>query len=657
MHLPWLVKYQLAATIFVIVALTNVTCLYFNFTTFKPEDEARLLLNQNSKIYLDVIQVTPDIRGPISNYSGRVFYREQLKLWDRERGMKSSFNSTFVFSVVPVTSPGGEGFAFILTDDASLQINSGGQWLGIVNSTSIGVTNIVAVEFDTRKSYPEDINDNHVGVDVKSIYSIKQEPLGPHGVNISSGTNVVATIYFDANEGKMTIFVSTSGDLKLRTPVLTVERDLSELLPEDIYVGFSASTGEYTQINAIRSWNFSSWEEYIEKNPKNLTWLWILIPIIVVGGACGLAAISYWKKVNKKKHGMEEDLHVELEIKSSSNAPHKFQLKELLAATRNFHSSNKLGKGGFGMVYKGTINGIDVAVKRISKNSRHGKQDFIAEITTIGNLNHKNLVKLIGWCYEKGEILLVYELMQNGSLDRFIFSKSGGDLTLSWERRLSVIRGVSRALDYLHNGCDKRVLHRDIKPSNVMLDSNFNARIGDFGLARTIHLSEKSHHSTREIAGTPGYMAPESLHTRRASVETDVYAFGILILEVVCGGRKGEHIQDLRCCNSIVDWVWELHGRENITDAVDLRLSGDFDEAQAKCVLELGLACSHPNPYERPSMRTVLQVLIGEAAPPFVPFEKPAFTWPATAPVFNEEMNYHVTVSQNEPITELTSGR
>ncbi|KAJ1423274.1 Serine/threonine-protein kinase, active site [Sesbania bispinosa] len=505
------------------------------------------------QLYSGTVQFPIESSGSeISNFSGRVFQSEKVKLWDSQRGMKVSFNSTFVFNIQPVTSPGGEGLAFILAANTSLPSNSAGQWLGMVNSTSIGVSNIVAVEFDTRKSYPEDVDDNHVGVDAKSIYSIQQEPLGAHGVNLSSGIDVIATVQFDAKEGKMSIFVSTLGDLKLTTAMLTVDIDLSKLLPEDVYVGFSASTGE------------------------------------------------------------------------------------LLSATKNFNSSNKLGKGGFGTVYKGTLNGKDVAVKRISKDSR--------------------------WCYEKGELLLVYEFMPNGSLDRFIFSggikTSAGDSTLGWERRLSVICGVSRALDYLHNGCDKRVLHRDIKPSNVMLDSDFNARLGDFGLARTIHLSEKTHHSTREIAGTPGYIAPESFHTRRASVETDVYAFGVLMLEVVCGRRKLEHKQYLNNYNnSIMDWVWELHSEENITDAVDLRLNGDFNKVQARCVLELGLACCHPNPYERPSMRSVMQVLQGETAPPFVHVEKPAFTWPAMAPVLKEELNSHTTGSQNEPITELISGR
>ncbi|KAK7278814.1 hypothetical protein RJT34_23852 [Clitoria ternatea] len=152
-------------------------------------------------------------------------------------------------------------------------------------------------------------------------------------------------------------------------------------------------------------------------------------------------------------------------------------------------------------------------------------------------------------------------------------------------------------------------------------------------------------------------MAPEIFHTRRASVETDVYAFGVLMIEVVCGGRKPEHKQDQRFYNSIVDWVWELHSRENITNSVDLRLNGEFDKVQAKCVLELGLACCHPNPYERPSMSTVLQVLEGEATPPFVAFEKPAFTWPAKDTDIVEKLDSNTTRSQIEQITELVSGR
>ena len=283
-------------------SIVHVRCLNFSYPAFYYENRTDFNMSSNSIIHSGTIQVPTGASGSeISNFSGRVFQSEQLKLWDSKRGMKASFNSTFVFNIHPVTSPGGEGLAFILAANTSLPSNSAGQWLGIVNATSIGVSNIVAVEFDTRKSYPEDIDDNHVGVDVKSIYSIQQQPLGALGVNLSSGTDVIATVLFDAKEGKMTIFVSTSRDLKLKlkTAVLTVDLDLSKLLPEDVFVGFSASTGVYTQVNTIRSWYFSSWE-YFEKDPINLIWLWILIPIIVVGGVGGLAGVYITAKEHTK---------------------------------------------------------------------------------------------------------------------------------------------------------------------------------------------------------------------------------------------------------------------------------------------------------------------------------------------------------------------
>lgn len=359
------------------------------------------------------------------------------------------------------------------------------------------------------------------------------------------------------------------------------------------------------------------------------------------------------------KQKEDDEKEIEQEIQRSSTAPQKFRLKELKAATSNFSANNKLGSGGFGTVYKGILRKDEVAVKRILKNTRHGKQDFIAEVTTITNLHHKNLVKLLGWCYESDELLLVYEFMPNGSLDRFIFGNtipSNADTTLKWETRHNIICGVARALDYLHNGCEKRVIHRDIKASNIMLDSDFNARLGDFGLARTVQLNEKTHHSTKEIAGTPGYMSPESFHTGKATVETDVYAFGVLILEVVSGRKPGHQNEQNNYYRSIVEWVWEHHRMEQITDVIDLRLNKDFHEDQARCILMLGLACCHPNPFERPSMRTALQVLTGEVAAPAVPTEMPAFMWPASPPVIREEMDNSITGGHLTTTTEL-SGR
>ena len=176
------------------------------------------------------------------------------------------------------------------------------------------------------------------------------------------------------------------------------------------------------------------------------------------------------------------------------------------------------------------------------------------------------------------------------------------------------------------------MLHRDIKPSNVMLFSEFNARLGDFGLARTINPSDQTHHSTKAIAGTPGYMAPESFLIRRATVQIDVYAFGVLVLGVVCGRKPRRQSMQNNYNSSIVDWVWENYKGGNILDVVDLQLNGVFSKEQAECVLVLALASCHPNPYQRPSMRTALRVLAGEVAPPVIPMDRPDFVWSLAMP-------------------------
>jgi len=295
-------------------------------------------------------------------------------------------------------------------------------------------------------------------------------------------------------------------------------------------------------------------------------------------------------------------------------------------------------------------------VKRVSKNSRQGKKEFIAEVTTIGSLHHKNLVKLIGWCYESKELLLVYELMPNGSLDKYLFNQSS-ELESHWKTRNGVIRDVAQALDYLHNGCEKRVLHRDIKANNIMLDFDYVAKLGDFGLARIVQIRNVTHHSTKEIAGTRGYMAPETFLTGKATVETDVYAFGVLVLEVVCGKRPRNMYVQGDYKYSIVYWVWELYEEGKIVNAVDDRISSEKDEIEkVEIVLILGLSCCHPNPHERPTMKTVLMVLNGEASPPMVPTERPASVWPAMPSSFKQNENGSLISGTLTPFTQL-SGR
>lgn len=643
-------------------ALTKVECLNFSYPTFQEEDESQFI-RDNSGVTLHAIQVTPDLSDPsrIINQSGRSLYKQPFNLW-RKKGNKkamASFNSTFVLNISPYPAkyvPLGEGLAFILTANPDLPDQSQGKWLGIVNQNTSGLSQqgIVAVEFDTRKSFAEDIDGNHVGLNLNSIYSIKQVSLTDYGINLSSGSNVTVRIQYDGKNMSMFVWLTNEEVKTMNNPVLTWPLNLSDYLPDKVFVGFSGSTGENnTERNCILSWDFHSSD--IDENP-NLLWVWIVVPIVVVLLVC-VAFYLYWRRPCSKEDPEEAYPRIEEQIKESSMAPRKFQLKELRRATSNFNFKNKLGKGGFGTVYKGLIGNKVVAVKRVSKDSRQGQQEFIAEVTTIGSLSHRNLVKLIGWCYESNELLIVYEFMPNGSLDKFIFGdeKLGREMQeLSSERRHSIICGVAKALDYLHNGCEKRVLHRDIKASNIMLDSEFNAKLGDFGLARMIQQSEKTHYSTKEIAGTPGYMAPESFLTGRATVETDVYAFGVLVLEVVSGRKPGNQNEQNSFNNSMVHWIWGLYTKDRLLDAVDTRLDGQFEDDEMGCIMVLGLACCHPNPHERPSMRTILKVLKGEEDPPMVPVDIPSFVWPSMPPSFKSDGETTLQGGQLTPFTEIT---
>ncbi|KAE8726608.1 putative L-type lectin-domain containing receptor kinase S.5 [Hibiscus syriacus] len=643
--------------ILIVLSCIKVECFDFNFTDFQEENRKDLLLSENSTIFRNALQITPDLNGDVKDTPGRAYYGKKFRLWNRKKGRLASFNTTFVINISNKNSPEvGEGLAFVLSADADVPNDSFGQWLGLVNATTNGTSRagIVGVEFDTRKSYEQEPDGNHVGLDINSCYSIEQRSLSGYGVNLSVGVDVLAVVQYDGKN--MTVFVSSRNQTpRSPVPVFSVPINLSRFLPETVHVGFSASTGEFQELNCVRAWEFHG--EDIDED-SNLLRVWIFIPILALGLVLGLGFFIHWRRRTRKDDPEKGFQNIEDHIKSST-APRRFKLRELKRATNNFNQKNKLGKGGFGTVYKGIWKEQEIAVKRVSKKSHQGSQEFIAEVTTIGNLNHKNLVKLIGWCYENKELLLVYEYMLNGSLDKFIFydEKTGKNdeprqPNLSWETRLIIIQGVAEALDYLHNGCEKRVLHRDVKCSNIMLDSEFNARLGDFGLARTIQQREKTHHSTIEIAGTPGYMAPETFLISRAMVETDVYSYGVLLIEVVCGRKLGNQSELNNYNNSIVNWLWEYYRKGKITYAVDSNLKGDFVEKEVESALILGLACCHPNPHLRPSMKHVLAVLTGEADPPQVPLERPSFVWPALPPAFSHS-DYSLTSTQFSTFSEV----
>jgi serine/threonine protein kinase len=224
-------------------------------------------------------------------------------------------------------------------------------------------------------------------------------------------------------------------------------------------------------------------------------------------------------------------------------------------------------------------------------------------------------------------LLLVYDYMPHGSLDRHLFGGKDAP-TLDWKQRYNVVAGVASALNYLHHEFDQTVIHRDIKPSNIMLDSSFQARLGDFGLARALESDKTSYTDKIGVPGTLGYIAPECFHTGRATRESDVFGFGAVVLEIVCGRRIS--CSNPAGCSQLLEWVWKLHGTGRVLEAVDPRLAaGGYDEEEAERLLLLGLACSHPNPRQRPKAQAILQNLQTRSVPPLpVPMSKPVFMWP-----------------------------
>ncbi|XP_073296075.1 cysteine-rich receptor-like protein kinase 42 isoform X2 [Primulina huaijiensis] len=282
-----------------------------------------------------------------------------------------------------------------------------------------------------------------------------------------------------------------------------------------------------------------------------------------------------------------------------------FKYETLERATNYFDSSRKLGQGGAGSVYKGTLsNGQTIAVKRLFFSTRQWVDEFFNEINLISGVEHKNLVKLLGCSIEGPESLLVYEFVPNKSLEECIRNKAK---ILNWKERFNIIVGTAEGIAFLHGGCSSRIIHRDIKSSNILLDENFNPKIADFGLARCF-AADKTHLSTG-IAGTLGYMAPEYLVKGQLTEKADVYSFGVLVLEIVCGRKNNAFEED---SGSLLKTVWKLYKTNRLTEVVDPLLKGDFPSMEISKVLKIGLLCTQASVAQRPSMEEVVRMLVNE---------------------------------------------
>ncbi|CAA7403204.1 unnamed protein product [Spirodela intermedia] len=611
---PWAVGF-VSALLLVSPAEANPPLISFPpFPANSCDPGGLLRCMQNSSVRNGYIDLLPDKGNGtdpnlLLNNIGRVLYHQQAITWP------ASFDTNFtvLISKRANASSFGDGMAFVMTAEMRQSPpGSFGGFLGLFDhSTNGNTTGQLAVEIDT---YPNEYEtqEYHVGVDIASIVSNVTAPLSSVSVDLNKEIPVTYRVNYDGWTKNLEVSAGYAGEGPPKS-LLNFCIVIAKINP--IYVGFTAGSGpssNYSENIRILSWNFSftplpdwSLEEPGDgKGGRRLRTILAIVVSTVVGvPSLVLLILLGAKRVRKWRRWR----WLESLSRSAASAPKMYTYEKLSTATRCFSSANLLGKGGFGSVYRGNFSNPPsvVAVKRISATSKQGEREYFAEICTIGRLHHKNIVQLQGWCHSGKSLLLVYEFMPNGSLDRHITAG-----TLDWPTRHRILLGLASALLYLHEECGGTVVHRDVKPNNVLLDADFEAHLGDFGLARLAQGTDRTT-STTVLAGTIGYLAPEYGYTGKATPESDVFSYGVVVLEVVCGRRSLMGLDD----NNLLDHVWELYTSGKLLQAVDPRLESQFDEEEVRRTLLVGLMCSHPNPASRPRSRQVVQILGNPSEP------------------------------------------
>uniref|UniRef100_A0A0D9WE19 non-specific serine/threonine protein kinase n=1 Tax=Leersia perrieri TaxID=77586 RepID=A0A0D9WE19_9ORYZ len=563
-----------------------------------------------------------------------------------------SFATTFVFAittsnVAQVRNKGGDGIAFVFSSTNKFINHSlGGQYLGLFNASNKGNTsqNILAIKLGTVMN-PDlnDIDDNHVGIDVNSLIAINSRTVG---YITSNGEfqflrllddryqSLQLWVDYDGKSHQLNVTLGLPDSPKPDYPLLSSTVNLSSLFPSSAYIGFSASTSALETRQFILGWSFKNdgkappldystlsvperygWgaNNYFAPPPPHpeLNSHQVHIPLrillsTVIPSCVLLVAVAFLGSYCMKRWknaGPQEDWEIKCR-------PPSFIYKDLHNATAGFSDKMLLGKGGFGRVYRGFLPASkqNIAIKRISPESKQGMKEFMSEIAILGNVRHRSLVQLLGYCRNKHELLLVYDYMPNGSLDKYLYGEH--KLALGWSQIFRIIKGVACGLFYLHEEWERVIIHRDIKSSNVLLDEEMNGRLGDFGLARLHDHGVDAH--TTHVAGTYGYIAPELARLGKSTKGTDVFAFVVFMMEVACG-KKSIEVNASGEPQVLSDYVLNTWQCGSIINSIDPSLKEDYIAEELELVLKLGLLCSHSSPKVRPSMRLVMQYLEKEA--------------------------------------------
>ncbi|OWM79699.1 hypothetical protein CDL15_Pgr023111 [Punica granatum] len=619
----------------------NVT-KYLSFPDFSL-DNPRILhdvkLLGSAKLSKDksALQIPDETEAlDLRHLAGRALYSSPVRLLEPTTKTPASFETTFSFQFKNDTvynpkgdwdsspSHGGSGLTFIIVPD-EFTVGRSGPWLGMLNDACDEDYKAVAVEFDTRHN-PEfgDPNDNHLGINLGSIVSTKIINASDAGVHLKDGSIHQARIRYDGPKRWMEIHIGPSGIELPSRPVFSESLDLSPHLKEYMFVGFSASTGNLTQIHNILSWNFTSTSQAFLRLPSAETCESKIVLenssprsaengpsssfLIFVGTVVLVLAVLlslYFNSRRKKEKSGTVILPEKLQRPRPPNKPRRFTFSELSLATRHFAEYEVLGSDSRGTLYLGKLsNGLQVAVKRFSvrflTSNGLDRRWMMKEICAISRVRHPNLVPVRGWCHDSRETMVVYDFLANGGLDKWLF----GAGVLPWTRRFKVVKDVADALGYLHS---KKLAHKNMKTSSVLLDVNFRAVLGDFGFV---------------LPGL-GSRRFESAVSRAA----DVFEFGGFVLEVVAGRKRREPDAE-REERDLLELAWRMHEVNEKAKLVDLRMGALMNLEQAIRVVDVGLLCTLNESKGRPSMEEVTELLASDCPIPELPPTRPVSLFP-----------------------------
>ncbi|KAI5019609.1 hypothetical protein ZWY2020_044497 [Hordeum vulgare] len=443
-----------------------------------------------------------------------------------------------------------------------------------------------------------------------SVTSLNLSSSGLSGNLSSSFAGLKGLQYLDLSHNNLTGSIpDTLSQLSSLTLLDLTDNQLSGSIPPGLVKRTQDGSLTLRYGNNPNLCSSGNYCQHPKKKRSSMVAVYVVVPIVAVLVILLLSVLLIC--VRRRRQGRTSDNIKRLDeanIKGHNSLRfdnRRFTYSELEAITNGFE--RVIGKGGFGKVYHGSLeDDTQVAVKLRSESSDQGEQEFLAEAQTLAKIHHKNLVSLIGYCKDMKYMALVYEYMSEGALDEHLRGKDNTMKTLIWRQRLRIALESAQGLEYLHKGCNPPLVHRDVKTSNILLNANLEAKIADFGLLKAFNSNNDTHVSTARVVGTLGYLDPEYHATFQLTNKSDVFSFGVVLLEIVTGQR---HILNDPEPASIVQWVRQRLARGNIEDVVDARMRGDHDVNSVWKIADTALKCTSQKPGERPTMTEVVAVL------------------------------------------------